>query len=112
MAIPARPTPTANVKFWSTGISTVPATPGLEAAPPAPTRILRGRTQRRKCCVSFWRIRAHSKAKKSSEGSLGAVALTNARSGLGGHSSLIEEVGGGPKLPFYRERNRATIGPL
>jgi len=24
---------------------------------------------------------------------------------------LIEEIGGGSKLPFYRERNRATICP-
>jgi hypothetical protein len=32
--IRARPTPTANVRSWSTGISTVPATPGPEAARP------------------------------------------------------------------------------
>ena len=53
IAIPARPMPTANARSWNTGISTVPATRGLEAARPARTRIPRGRTQRKKCCVSF-----------------------------------------------------------
>jgi Esterase PHB depolymerase len=58
MAIPARPTPTANVRSWSTGTFTVPATPGREAARPALIRIRKGRRQRRKCCVSFSSIRS------------------------------------------------------
>ena len=37
----------------------MPATPGLEVARRDPIRTERGRTQRRKCCVSFSSIRKH-----------------------------------------------------
>jgi acetyl esterase/lipase len=55
----ARPTPPANDRSWSIGTSTAPATPGLGAARPAPIRIHRGRTRRKKCCGSSCRVRNH-----------------------------------------------------
>ena len=53
MPIPARSISMwAGAKFWSTGLSTAPATRGRAVAPPAPILIRKDRTQRGKCCVS------------------------------------------------------------